>query len=337
MKQNFKSLWKKPEKKVELIIANLKKHQDLLREEITLVDIKEAKEDRTRSLRHFEKVRSAEESRQYSALKANTATTHYQDRLDWFRNRSVPGCGTWLFREAEFLSWESSRETKTSLFWLRGMPGAGKSYLSASVVDHAKSLTKDGGRTLFALVSYTDGALLNARAVILSLLFQSADEDEDFQSVLIQPQEREFRENVGLATLLLQRYLTKASGTTYIIIDGLDEMDERERQILLQRLDDLSKACSNLRLLISSRIEHDILAALKGSFASVRVDEQNFGGIQTYVDYRCEKWMDESDFAPEVRREFKELISPLSARATGGFRFINKPPVSFLIVLLFRH
>lgn len=324
LKENFRSLWKKPEKKIELIISNLKKHQDLLREEITLVDIKEAKEARTRAFTHFAKSRSAEESRQYGALKANTATTQYQDRLDWFRNRSVPGCGAWLFREAEFLSWGHSAEAKTSMFWLRGMPGAGKSYLSASVVDHAKSLTRDGGRTLFAFVSYTDGSLLNAKAVILSLLFQSADEDEDFQSVLIQPQEREFRENIGLATLLLQRYLAKAPGATYIIIDGLDEMEEKERQILLQRLDDLSKACGNMRLLISSRIEHDIWAALKGSFASVRVDDKNFGGIQTYVDYRCEKWMNESDFVPEVRREFKELISPLSARATGEFLFKRK-------------
>lgn len=318
-KNNFKSLWKRPEQKLELVISNLKKHQVLLREEITLLDIKEAKEARARSFEHFAKVRTAEDSRQYSALKADVAPTQHRDRLDWFRNRAVIGCAGWLLHDPGFLNWANPRQPKSSLFWLCGIPGAGKTYLTASVVDYAKNLTSDGGRTLFVFVSYADSCLLNARAVILSLLFQAADEDADFQSVLVHPRERGFRENTSLATLLLRKHLIKAPGTTYIIIDGLDEMDECERQVLLARLEDLSKACSNLRLLISSRIEHDILKALKKNSTGVRVDDKNFGAIQRYVDYRCEKWTDESEFVPEVRREFKELISPLSARSGGKF------------------
>ncbi|KAL1897946.1 hypothetical protein Sste5346_003798 [Sporothrix stenoceras] len=54
-----------------------------------------------------------------------------------------------------------------------------------------------------------------------------------------------------------------ADGPTYIVMDGLDEMDEDERQILLWQLGDLAKHCEDLRLLISSRAEDDISRALR--------------------------------------------------------------------------
>lgn len=305
---------------MKLVISNLQKHERLLKEEVTLLDIKEAKEARTQSLEHFTKMSAADRSSKYLALKSRMSPPLYDDRLDFLQERTVPDCGTWLFRDADFSKWASPSEHKTAWFWLHGIPGAGKTYLASSIVERVRRQ----GRALFAFVSHTSnpsGGLL-ARSVLLSLIFQAAEDDREFQSALVEFNERELRGNTGQAAIVLQKYLTGA-GLTYIVIDGLDEMGQLERQILLQRLDELAKDCEDLRVLVCSRDEHDISKILNEKAASVRVDERNSGSIQVYIDHRCKTWMDDRQFVPEVRREFDELISPLSAKANGKFTCIS--------------
>ena len=44
----------------------------------------------------------------------------------------LPDTGLWLLNEADFLAWPSS--SSSSLLWLHGIPGAGKSKLTSIVV-----------------------------------------------------------------------------------------------------------------------------------------------------------------------------------------------------------
>ncbi|KAH7148334.1 hypothetical protein EDB81DRAFT_792040 [Dactylonectria macrodidyma] len=315
-KQIFDVMWPGQQKKLSIVIENVQKHSSLLRSEVTLLDIKEAREDRVRSSEHFSKAEAFQELQKYLGLKSRLSPSMYDDRLDWLRNRRVPGCATWLFRDEKFCEWLDTSKSTVVWLWLQGIPGAGKTYLTAAAIEH----TREQHRTLFAFETHANNSNLSAFSILQSLMFQAAEDDKDFQTLLVESQERELRGNTGYIVGLLKTFLV-ASGSTYIIIDGLDEMEECERQILLHRLIELSKECGDLRLLISSRSEDDISRRLQGKATTIRVDDRNSGSIQVYVDWRCQDWMTSRQFNPATKGELLQFISQLSAKANGMFLY----------------
>ena len=309
----FDLIWQKYRIEVDVVVKSLENHANLLREEATVLDIQESREARTQATAHFTSVRTFQERQKFLGLKSRILPELYDEKLGWFRNRSVADCAGWLFRDNAFSEWLDLSKMTATWFWLQGIPGAGKSYLSATVIDH----TRKQHRTLFAFVSHLHKASLTALSVMQSLIFQAADDDDDFQSLLVESKERELQGNIGHAAGLLKTFFKTTNGPTYIIIDGLDEMDECERQIFLQRLDELSKDGGNLRLLISSRAEDDISRALDKKIKSVRVDDRNYGSIQRYIDHRSLEWMTRHQFDSNTKSEMVNLLSPLSTNARG--------------------
>ncbi len=311
----FDVIWPKYRLEVDAVVENLEKHADLLRTEATVLDIQKAREARVQATAHFASTRTFQERQKFFGLKSRLSPELYDEKLGWFRNRSVADCARWLFRDNDFSEWLDPSKMTVPWFWLQGIPGAGKTYLSAAVIDH----TRKQHRTLFAFVSHLNKASLTALSVMQSLIFQAADDDDDFQSLLVESKERELQGNIGHAAELLSTFLKTATGPTYVIVDGLDEMDVCERQIFLQLLDKLSKECENLRLLISSRADDDISRTLneKISPKSVRVNNRNYGSIQNYINHRSREWMARYQFDSNTKSEMMRLLSPLSTNARG--------------------
>ncbi|WYZ35798.1 hypothetical protein EsH8_X_000445 [Colletotrichum jinshuiense] len=312
-------------KKVDIVIENLQKHSLLMRNEVTILDITEARKARVRSSLHFMQAEAHQQRQKYQGLKSRMSPNLHDDRLDQLRNRCVPDCGTWLFRDEKFCEWLDDSNKTAVWLWLQGIPGAGKTYLTAAAINYMK----DQHRTLFVFADHANQSKLSALSVVQSLIFQAAEDDKSLQSLLVESKERELRGNTGYAVDLLKMFLMTA-GPVYVIIDGLDEIEEFERQILLQRLEDVSKSCGDLRIMISSRAEDDISRVLQPNATSIRVDEKNAGGIQTYVDSRCKNWIATQQFNRETRLEVLGFISPLSAKANGKFKFpFNDRPESY--------
>lgn len=310
--QFFDVIWPEREKKLRLVIDNFQKHANLLRSEVTYLDIVEAKADRDRSSEQIKKEDAFRELQKYLGLKSRLSPIMHDDRLDWLRNRTMPVCATWLLDDDTFCEWLDTSQSTIVCLWLQGIPGAGKTYLAAAAIEY----TKAQHRTLFAFATHPNSSSTSALSILQSLLFQAAEDEKDFQTLIVESQERELRGNTGHIVGLLKKFLV-ASGFTYIIIDGLDEMEECERQILLCRLKELSQECKDMRLLISSRPEDDISKRLQAEATMIRVDERNSGSIQIYVDRRCQDWMYSRSFDPVTKRELLQFISPLSAKAKG--------------------
>ncbi|KAJ5602044.1 hypothetical protein N7510_011578 [Penicillium lagena] len=311
-KELFKPLWPSHETKIDLVIENLKKHSDLLRDEVTVLDIKEAREARARSFEHFDKTKTFQERQKFEILRARILPSTYDGRLDWLRNRSVAGCAKWLFRDKEFCEWLDFSKKTATWFWLHGIPGAGKTYLCAAVLDHVRKQH----RTLFAFVSHTEPKSHMAISLFHSFIFQAADEDDKFQQLLLESKERELRGNTAHASELLKTFL-QTNGHTYIIIDGIDEMEGGERHILLHRLNELSKDCDDVRVLISSRTEDDITRWIEPKATGIRVDHRNSGSIQKYVDQRSQTWLAKYYPDSNADSDINGLLYPLSANAEG--------------------
>ena len=114
--------------------------------------------------------------------------------------------------------------------------------------------------------------------------------------------------------------LVKASSTIFIVIDGVDEMAESQRKILLKALTGQLKVSRDLKLLISSRRERDIELVLGNEVPSARVDHKNMVDIEAYITKQTEDWL------PELRSygaddlmcsEAKLLLESISSKANG--------------------
>lgn len=74
----------------------------------------------------------------------------YDEKLGWIHNWSVPGCAAWIFRDHAFTAWLDVSTRAAAWFWLQGIPGAGKNYVSVAMVERARE-TQHG--MLFVFVS----------------------------------------------------------------------------------------------------------------------------------------------------------------------------------------
>ncbi len=217
------------------------------------------------------------------------------------------------FRDVIFSQWLDISNTAVNWLWLQGIPGAGKTYLTAMAIDHIRKRQQ----ALFALVSHANKTTLKALHVMQSLVFQAAEDDRDFQSILVETKERELQGTTEHAADLLK--MLPCSLPERPISLSTDSMKWRSSsaKILLRYLGEISLECKNLRVLISSRTEDDITRMLEQRATNIRVDDRNYGSIQIYVDYRFQQLVASRQFGPDDKSELLNLISPLSAKANS--------------------
>lgn len=121
--------------------------------------------------------------------------------------------------------------------------------------------------------------------------------------------------------------------TTYFVVDGLDEIVEIERPILLSTLQTLQRDSPNLKLLISSRAEYDISASLGSQCHKISVHHYNSMDIAEYVMTRTETWLAGLCLAPELVSEIRNCTKEIAPKSKGICFQISNTPInsSFLI------
>jgi hypothetical protein len=155
-----------------------------------------------------------------------------------------------------------------------------------------------------------------ALSILLSILFQLASFDPEIQHILVESNQRELKNNTTATKDLLKQALSLA-GPVFILVDGLDEIYEDERRLLLSHLLEVVDECNETRLCVSSRKEDDIARVMRNAAETIRVDRKNAGSIQSYIRYRFDEWMKITDFLPEAKAEIHGLLSPVAANAKG--------------------
>ncbi|KAF3760334.1 hypothetical protein M406DRAFT_269589 [Cryphonectria parasitica EP155] len=314
----FESVWPKQKAKIDVLVSHIERHTALMRNEVSFRHIQEEHEARVKALAHFDGQTSSQELQKFQALQSRVAPQAYNDRLDYLLNRLSEGSMKWLMRDKTLLEWLDMTSSAARYLWFHGIPGAGKfckTYLSASTVKEARK----HHQTLFAFPSHTSGSSTTAKSILQSLLFQLAFNAKDIQSALVGSDEWDLVSNANKVSEILKTML-KVGGPTYIIIDGLDEMEAFERGILLQKLLELDD-CTETRVLVSSRPEDDIEKMLKTNAASITVNEENSASIQAYVNQRIRDWMGNTDFVQEAQEQIRHLLAPLAANANGMFLY----------------
>ncbi|PNP80169.1 hypothetical protein FNYG_06492 [Fusarium nygamai] len=318
----FESLWPARRAEIQVIAENIEKHRLLLCNEITLNDILEAHTARKKALEHYAETREFQERQDFHSMETYIRPPSYDEDLDRIRNSRCEGTGSWLVQDQQFADWADGKDKSHQVLWLQGIPGAGKTFLASTAVDRAKDL----GHSLFAFLSYRHD-LKSPIPIYHSLIFQLASQDRDLRTVLcstIMNTTKDMKRDLkGDSKFALNTFtkLLQAAGSTYITIDGLDEIDDCTQQVLLHLLLDELKSLPHVKLLISSRRVDRIERILKPVAMMLPIDQKNSGCIESYVSHRGGDWLDNSFFDSDARSEVRQLLSPLASKADGMFLY----------------
>ncbi len=323
-----------------MVEGNIEKHAKLLDENITFEHIRREHEARIKSFAEIREAESFRANQRFRALEAAVCPRMYDDRLNWLTSRACPGTAEWLKKDEAFRDWLDWSSPSTSLLWVHGIPGAGEShhdqralqprqaFLTSALTGKtflacwAVAEAKKKGRTLYAFPSHIH-ADTTALSILLTLLFQSASNDGHLQAMVSDSNKRDLMSDAAVAKDLLADVL-KCAGDTFVVVDGVDELEEFERKQLLRSLLDILGACreSGLKIYISSREEDDVRRILHPKAKTICVQTSNRVAINTYVNSRFDEWMANSEFLDQGKSEIRALLYPVCLKAKGTLHYM---------------
>ncbi|KAJ6110911.1 beta-glucosidase [Penicillium sp. IBT 16267x] len=215
------------------------------------------------------------------------------------KNRN-PKTGNWLRQQKAFEDWMTS--PSSSVLWLQGSPGTGKTYLSSALVKHFEESNYSQIEGLaFFFCNRDEQNRREASPVLRSLVRQLAtpktkSHNESIRTTLQKAREECDDKGMQLTIEHCRDQLAqsfKLYSTTVLIIDALDEMLDKELGILIEELDGVIGGQGDTRrvkLFVASRPEKDIRARYGSSQTIVVSSEDNQHDIEEYITAEMEKF-----------------------------------------------
>ncbi|KAI5778348.1 hypothetical protein EDC01DRAFT_791105, partial [Geopyxis carbonaria] len=250
-------------------------------------------------------------------LRAASPEKDYQENL---RHKTEGTCN-WIFQNEIYKNWnENSRDRR---LWIKGKPGAGKSVLSAAIIERLLSNSTSGKYPQIVLYFYfrngdtrTSKAVGMATSLVDQLILSPAVSDQKKLIEILSAHQK--NDNTGTcsefhtAWKILVEMLHELSSNVVIVLDALDECDDRG--VILECLS--SKATLGARTIITSRPETDITE----KFHSVSGDM--FSVIGMNVDRDIENFVaQEVNRDPRLKRFKDDIINTLQRNSDGMFRY----------------
>ncbi|KAF8487513.1 hypothetical protein DFH94DRAFT_29981 [Russula ochroleuca] len=237
------------------------------------------------------------------------------------------GTAEWFTQSSVFNNWKES----SSLLWIHGIPGSGKSVLTSAIIQDVKSVCNTtSGHMAFFLFDFKDIGKQDARALLSSIVVQLSNQSDDFYDILLRfysdHQRGTQQPGIGALTQCLEDML-RAPETLpiYLIIDALDECPNTTgilspRDEVLAFVEGLVKSnLPNLRLCVTSRPEPDIRTSLEPLIStsnSVSLHDES-GQKKDIVDFVCSVVYSDKNMR-RWREEDKQLVvKALSDKADG--------------------
>jgi hypothetical protein len=201
----------------------------------------------------------------------------------------VEGTCIWLVEDAIFLSWLNQKTS--SLLWIVGHPGCGKSMLSAYMVDYLQNNSHIPATVCYFFIVDNIANQNNGVCILRSFIAQFLRQRPDLINHARKFVKRQQLDRLGpMWELFIALISDSSAGVTILIIDALDECDEKSRNQLLplighifdkRRLDPrLEKA--KLKLVMTSRREPSLELGLS-SLPMMRLELENHKAIRQAI------------------------------------------------------
>ncbi|KAM0517677.1 hypothetical protein ACHAPE_004649 [Trichoderma viride] len=298
------------EKSRELLFSVNKLSSPLARVDEGVMDIREMiDEDRLRGLLQF-----------------ISPEGHGKSHVDIADSR-IDDTGDWLIEHEGFRAWQAIPSSSTIL-WLKGTVGTGKTYLTWRAIEYVKATLEVSGNEGFAFFycSRSATSLQDPLVILRSFVRQLFDKgSENGYNRLIQ--KRKVAENEGRSLglkdckeLILE--LINLYSKSTIILDALDETsttstNQNLAEILIDMLD---KAKKPVKLFISSRPDREYLQAFKAN-ATITIESNNQqADIEKYLEDRLYSTLSFKQRQTETRSLIRNVFS---SKNSTMFRWIH--------------
>ncbi|KAI0869165.1 hypothetical protein GGS24DRAFT_173997 [Hypoxylon argillaceum] len=251
------------------------------------------------------------------------------------RETFLEGTGNWLISHPIFQKWKD--ESASSLLWLHGIPGSGKSKLTSLVIEDAIEAFRKQQAPPPAYFYCSRNPAEPERSdpeMILASIFQQFSSSGPGKPLLpptvttYQSHENEGFSSDGLQVqdsykLLLESLSTYP--TAKIIIDALDECHPQTRQGLLDKLVDiLHESPTLVKIFVSSRDDHDITYKLRDYPALELSSDLNSVDIRRFVNCKTQLLSRQGRLLPFSHRAYETsetIIQEVCRGAHGMFRW----------------
>ncbi|KAF2204425.1 hypothetical protein GQ43DRAFT_493965, partial [Delitschia confertaspora ATCC 74209] len=233
----------------------------------------------------------------------------------------LSGTGQWLLSDPIFKKWK--KESASSILWLHGIPGSGKSKLVSIVIEDAITSFEAGNNPhpvfFYCSRNPAEPGRSDPRAILASLARQLSclklgnpllkptielyrrKEAEAFASGSLQ-----MDESCTLISQLIEQY-----PQTTIVIDAMDECDPTKRRDMFLALDRILRDSYGLvKIFVSSRNDQDIVFRLQ-SYPNLEVESnRNSDDIARFVKDQTERLIEGGGLLrySTSQSEMKELI-----------------------------
>ncbi|CAM1506219.1 Fc.00g058600.m01.CDS01 [Cosmosporella sp. VM-42] len=162
----------------------------------------------------------------------------YQDRFRAIRSE-YPKTGGWILREERIRAWVEEGMPQSSILWMTGKKGAGKTILASQIIDHLISQRPDFKTSYFyCRESDQERGEPHFLAICKSLLRQLVSHSDILLPTLHDKRMEGGQEILDLestAKSLLELFCD-TSLKQFIVIDGLDELRKEQRESVMECL-----------------------------------------------------------------------------------------------------
>ena len=234
-----------------------------------------------------------DKTKRHEILRWLSAQPHHEHH-EQIRKKALAGTGRWLVEDSTYAEWHKG--STSSLLWLHGKVGAGKSTLVSIVVEDAIRRSEAGRGPLPIYFYCSRDAAEPQRsdaAAILSSIVRQLSCAEPGLPLLPPVVETYEKKGQGFDSRGLQvddscdiiKKLIEYYPMTTIIIDALDECNSEEREKLLDAVEGLLKDSSFglLKVFLSSRDDQDIACTLRDYPNVDLVASRNSADIEAFV------------------------------------------------------
>lgn len=234
-----------------------------------------------------------------------TPIDYASEQNDFIRRRQ-PGTGQWLLESPEFKTWLSSMARST--LFCPGIPGAGKTILTAIVIDDLTTRFRDDENVGIAYIycNFRRQAEQTAEDLLMSLLKQLAQGQSVLPGIVKSLFDRhtvsrtrpKFQDILNALRLTIVLY-----SKIWIVIDALDECNSRSR-LLAEILE--FKSIFGAKVFATSRFSSDIVDKL-GDFISLEI-RASPEDIHRYIDGHISQLPSFVARNPQLQEEVKNRI-----------------------------
>ncbi|KAJ4013738.1 hypothetical protein NW766_005977 [Fusarium irregulare] len=227
----------------------------------------------------------------------------------------APGTGLWIIKTEEYRKWHDSPDHGS--LWIKGVPGAGKSVMAASLIQHLK--VTENCPVLFFFFRNIVAANFSPRALIQDWLAQLLPYSPKLQFALQPCLGMSLEETSDNDLIELFLHGVSCVPKLYCVGDALDEMSS-DNKLFLEKLNSLAThRPRSLKLLMTSRPKQYLQSTLRDS-SIVHVSLQQRlvdADIFAYLNHR----FDSSLQSDNHRQRKQDLIDMMAKKSEGLFLY----------------